>query len=288
MAVSPAVSNERGESHDHGPRRRRSGLTTKITLTILFILGFCVLLIGFLNYFNFDKTFSALIAERYTVVDKELRNSVEYGLRLGLSLAEIKNIQDIIEQTKRHYPSIDEIAVFNTHGKRIFDTRRDLTGKPVPAAWLPPTGQTQDGRVRQGHEGAHYFVSASLFNSFDAPAGSVVVTYGRRVVQRADHAMLLYLGGMGALTLLVIALLVFVAVYLVTRRLKMALGHIEGTLRADTQSRAPPAMMHAPLLQAAFEAFSHKHKRIKELLGLAHSELERVEGHQRRDDAGDV
>lgn len=286
LDTSPSIANVGGELNDSALKRRRWGLSTKITLTIFFILGFCVALVGFLNYFNFDKTFSSLIAERYTVVDKELRNSAEYGLSLGLSLAEIKNIQDLILQTKHHYSSIDEIAVFDTHGKRVFDTHRGLIGKAVPATWLPLANQSHDGSVRQGRDGAHYFVSASLSNSFDAPVGGIVVTYGRRVVQRADHRMLLYLGGMGALTLAIMAVLVFFSVYVVTRRLKMTLGHIEGALGQDGSGPASPST-HAPVLQAAFEAFSHKRKRVDELFDLAHHELKQLEGDRFSDHSSD-
>lgn len=274
-------SNQDAATHEHVSMHRQLGLTAKISLTIFFILSFCVLLIGFLNYFNFDKTLSTLIAQRYSVVDKDLQSSAEYGLSLGLAVSEIKNIQTLIAQTKRHYPSIDEISVFNTRGKRIFDTRPDMTGKPVPKAWLAGAKSRHDKQVHHGHYGAHYFVSASLFNSFDAPAGGVVVTYGRQAVQHADNAMLVYLGGMGALTLLIIATLVFLAVYLVTRRLKKSLGTIEGAL-TQTGSNMVSPRMHDSSLGAAFEEFTQKRKQVDDLFALAHRDLKSAEDEAKR------
>jgi len=64
-------------------------LRIKISIMIVLLLAFALLLNVFLNFFNFEKTYTNMIVSRFLVVAKDLQNTAEYGLSLGLLLPEL-------------------------------------------------------------------------------------------------------------------------------------------------------------------------------------------------------
>jgi hypothetical protein len=69
--------------------------------------------------FKYHKTFSDLVNTRFSVVANDIKWGIERGLKLGINLPDIKNTQQLIDNTKSQDEKIDSITVFALNGSRV-------------------------------------------------------------------------------------------------------------------------------------------------------------------------
>ena len=67
------------------PSGLRMPLWVRIGIPISLIVALAVGLISFLNYYNYEKTYRQLNVSRITVVARDLRQTIEAGLNVGLA-----------------------------------------------------------------------------------------------------------------------------------------------------------------------------------------------------------
>ena len=102
-------------------------VTLAIALIVLVGLG----LTTFLNYFKFERSFSLLIGSRFDAVLRDMKNTIETSLALGLPINALRNTQSLIERETQQDPLILSIEVFEANGNVVFATDRDLIGDQI-------------------------------------------------------------------------------------------------------------------------------------------------------------
>lgn len=152
-------------------------ITFRLTLAIAMVLGLIIGLSGFLNYSKFMKIFSSLFQSRIEYLISDLKHTVEFSLTLGLPLSDLKNIQDLIDQTKKDDDQIRTITVFDAGGKVIFCTNSDLIGSDVAEPWkTAATGKDAFWTILEERE---MVMGTKVLNAIDQVAGFIALGYSR-------------------------------------------------------------------------------------------------------------
>jgi hypothetical protein len=201
-------------------------LRFKISLMIVLIICFSLVLNIFLNFFNFDKSYSTLIRSRFMVSAKEMKNTVEYGLNLGLTLRQLKNLQDIMDNMIKEDPDITGLLIFDDTGKIIFNVQerkeskdRKLStnkiakeiGSMVPPDWLYAIGQGKRTEASFKGRVEHSFI-LPITNNFDIIVGGLVLSYSGVQIDRTILEVLFFLWKifLGALVIFTLVTIFFI------------------------------------------------------------------------------
>lgn len=126
---------------------------------------------------KFDRTLRDLAASRLSVVVDEVRRKVEYGLTLGLDLAELADVQGLAERTAGLDEVLD-VEVVDDAAVVLFAADRSAVGRPSAVAWKPGTAPAiapAPGATRQRVDGDRLILAASIRNSFGQTVGEVVL-----------------------------------------------------------------------------------------------------------------
>ena len=122
---------------------------------------------------KFDRTLRDVAGSRLSVVVDEVRRKVEYGLTLGLDLAELADVQGLVERTA----GLDEVLnveVVDEDAVVLFAAERTAVGRPSVITWTPGTS-VAPGATRQRVDGDRLIVGAAIRNSFGQTVGEVVL-----------------------------------------------------------------------------------------------------------------
>lgn len=163
------------------------------------IMACCLGLISLLNYYNFCEDLEEFINSRFMVVAQDLKNSVEYGLNLGLGLAELKNMQPLLTAAHDHDPDISNLMVVDADNNIIFHSDATRDGQSAP-----PDNQS-NSRI----------LALALVNQFNVRVGTLRLSYPNTLITIPQAAMrrflfrrlLIILAGAALLTLLLVMIL---------------------------------------------------------------------------------
>jgi hypothetical protein len=205
----------------------------KAAAVVTLIVGLALALIGMLNFFRFEQTLRATTEARLGFIAKDLKTNIQTGLDLGLDLASMSNVQDIIEREAATDPRILGIDVFDDHAQVLFSTQESAAEAQIPEAWRAAIGM-EDDAVWQASDREQMVVGSRLTSNFGADVGGVALRYSRASVEEQLQRMLDLLIRLGISTWIITALLSLVVSWLVfgstARRLARVRSAVENAL----------------------------------------------------------
>ncbi|MBZ0093010.1 MAG: hypothetical protein K8F27_12430 [Sulfuricellaceae bacterium] len=163
-------------------------MSWQISSMVIGVVAFSLLLNSVLTYFNFEKSYMALLRSRLDVVGSDINRSIEFGLTLGLHLEEMRQLQSVVDAAQRQRAGIGAVAVLDRDGVSLFDTDKRRIGKADFAAWLAPKAGAKAASGWQAVDGQDYWIAIPVKNSFNARAGTVMIGYSRALVDNKLHA----------------------------------------------------------------------------------------------------
>lgn len=198
------------------PAFRTPGPAPRLVVMTLGVVLFALVLNALLSYFNFEKTYSQLVTARYLVLAKDVRQSIEYGLNLGFSLAEMKNLRALVGEVASQNPAIRSVAVLDSRGEVLFSSQGSQVGPHSSVGGWPAAVEPKAQRIATMEEGANT-VSVPITNPFGATVGRVVLSYYDSAKAEKMNALLVFLLGNVAMVMVLMVLVVSPGVYLMTR-----------------------------------------------------------------------
>lgn len=220
-------------------------MTAAITMIVLIGLG----LTTFLNYFKFERSFSMLINSRFDAVLRDMKNTVETSLALGLPLNALRNTQALIEREARQDPLILSIEVFEADGSVVFATDRDFISDLMANEWIE-AWRTHDktGAWRLREDDA-LVIGVSLVNNLDLEVGGIALRFSRDFYDSSLRAMLLELGVVVLILLAGAIILSLLGAFLLLHTFRNPFTAITGslnTLARDSDLPPPTGGASAP------------------------------------------
>lgn len=161
-------------------------------------------LLTVLMHFKYHVTSSDLVNAKFNVMANDLKWSIERSLRLGISLADLTNTQNLIQQTKKEDPMLDAVSVFaldNEDIKLLFKTEpnetlsKELSDKVRIAL---TSSRREYWTVSDGAD--TQYVGTTFRNPLGISVGGIYIRYSQSVVnknqQREIYRLYIRLGGL--------------------------------------------------------------------------------------------
>jgi len=255
-------------------------LRVKISIMIIVILTFALLLNVFLNFFNFEKNYSNMIYSRFFVIAKDLQNTAEYGLGLGLSLPELKNLQEVINGVVAEHKDIVSIAIFNDEGQTIFHTNPEEVDKEVPAKWVEKLKEMDREAISEFAHNDVFAVVLPLMNTFDIKVGALALSFAKFHIEIPVRRMFLYLFRWFSIFLIIFAAITFLGVSLFSRDIIRDLSRMQSSLKDFFQGRPGDFERSESVadLQGELIAFQEKSAEVLQKIDHVSKELRRIGG----------
>lgn len=243
--------------------KAQNAIWLRISILLILVISAVLLIISFLNYSNYRKNYLEQNLARYLVLAKDLRQSVESGLNIGLSPAANTSLRPILKSLLQQQIGTRFIAVLDESGNILSEGALDTN---TSFAW----------REKLQHHDEYWQASSAqtlelgmpIHNSFNLKVGAVVVGYDKLAIEYALADMQRKLIFDTLLVIALCALLTLVGVWWLTRPLERELKSISGVLNQIGEGE------HAPQLPAKLDAgmqedinlFAHMSHRVLRLL----------------------
>lgn len=196
----------------------RGRLSLKIVLMLQLVFGAALILTALLNYFKFEKAVTNVIASRFVVTVNGLQGDVENAMNLGLSLAELRDLQALIEREERSDDQILAIEIADTSGTILFSTDSTRIETPLPEDWVRTMSRSEGGIWQESYQG-NPVLGASLRNTFGQVAGAVMLRYAKTAVTQRTTAVRPGLAAAAVVAIIACSLLTVAGVWLVFRNI---------------------------------------------------------------------
>ncbi len=197
---------------------------TRLSLYILAILIVSLSITALLNYFNFQSSYFAARKSNFRVIGEDVRGTIEFGLNMGVPLASLKNIQEILKNTRDRVPEIEAIVVSSMKGERLFQSCDNDSVLNKIDDWF-----VKKDTIALIRENALVF---ELHNAFHKTSGYLLMWYrddaNKNPVTEMGVALLIILGSLigGSVVIL------FVGVPIIFSRLSMQIRKLQVSLDA--------------------------------------------------------
>ena len=219
---------------------KKTGLIPKISITIILLLFFLLSLNTFLNFFNFQTTYSELVRSRFDVIAKDLKNTIEYNINLGLSLSEAKNLQDVLHDILKLDKDITFIKIFNAKGNILFDTDSAGVGTQAPEDWVATLNKADpSGLSFSDPSGKNLVIGIPIEDNFNVMAGAFALGYAASVQDEAVSGMLGYLLKFLVAVLACFSILTFFFVHILSKGFTRHLEDITDFLNTLCREEPP-------------------------------------------------
>jgi hypothetical protein len=116
----------------------------------------------------------------------QLGDTVEANVGLGLPLADIRVVQDLIERVKVADAQVLAVEVFSPDGVSLFNTDRGSIGEPIPPVWQNAVRFRVANERWRVEEPGSIVVGQVIRNDFGEPVGYLAVTVSGEA--RGEHA----------------------------------------------------------------------------------------------------
>ncbi|WP_035691641.1 hypothetical protein [Azospirillum halopraeferens] len=140
-------------------------LARRASLVIAATVCLAVVLTLVLAYYKFQRTLIEVATSRLTVVVEEVRRKTEYGLTLGLDLAELEDARALLDRAAATAPEVVGLVIVAEDGSVLFATDDGRSETQAAAGGGPSV--TIDGDSAR--------LSADIRNSFGQVVGAVVL-----------------------------------------------------------------------------------------------------------------
>ena len=146
----------------------------------------------------------------------QLRGSIEANVGLGLPLANIRVVQNLVERAKATDERVLAVEVFSPTGVSLFNTDRGSIGENIPVAWRGAIRNRVVGDRWRVEELGDIVVGEVMRNDFGEPVGYLAVTLSGEARNRHAEGLLVALSARLAIVspfILIAALLVAVFMF---------------------------------------------------------------------------
>jgi len=214
-------------------------IRVRFIIVALVVSFFAVGMAAFLNYFKYKSTISQIVRSRVLVIGRNIENSVQASLSVGMQFMEIGTMNALLERERAADRLIQGIDVFDHTGQVIYSTERARVGEKVPNAWTDAAARSKT--TEWGTEGADEYVAGiSLKNNFDLTVGYLALRYSSEEVERAAKAAGRDILLASIFSFLGIALVAPLALIVVIRRFERDLRALEAAAsRLEDRGEAP-------------------------------------------------
>jgi hypothetical protein len=248
-----------------------SNRSRMIQIAVL-VTGFAVGMAGLLNYFKYKAVADRIVTERLTFTGKQIENSIQSSLALGLQFSELGTLPSTLQRLRATDDLILGIKIFDAEGQPLYSTDQLRARQRVPDAWLERSQRagTEVWVVRDERDAA---VGMAVQNQFGLTLGHVAMRYSQAQVEEAalqvgKQLALLTLG-----VFVVAAALASFLMMVVMNRLARDAKLLEHALRSGDPTRAAAAGRGGPFAQALrrfVETVRSAESQIIELRGQLH------------------
>lgn len=231
-----AVDNN--SEHRNGIARRPSGvLWLRIGGLLVSVIAAVLVLISFLNYSNYRKTYIESNLTRYLVLAKDVRQGIVSDLNIGLHPSEDLYLMPALTEMARRYDGIRYIGVVDESGRPI--SQGEFPALPAQA-WKDKIAATATDTYWQSSDAQAYQIGLTFTNNFNLKAGAVVIGYDRKRIERAVADMMRKMCVDAVKVLVLLTALALAGVYFLTRRFSAELAQVGATLDAMFDAAEPP------------------------------------------------
>ena len=245
MVTLAVQEMQEGAPHADGKERARPhALWPRIGGLLVLVTAAVLVLVSFLNYSNYRKTYLDLNHTRYLALAKDVRQTIVAALNIGLRPSEDGHLQPALAEMARRYPGIRYIGVIDEAGRLLGHgpLPRQLDGR-----WKDRIAATDAGSYWQARSADTFLVGLPFVNNFGMKVGAVIIGYDRKPIEASIGDMRRRIAFDVARVLLLAALLTMAGVYLLTRRLANDLSQVGATIE-DTLGAAAPPLIDGHLL----------------------------------------
>lgn len=162
-------------------------IRVRFILVALAVSFFAVGMAAFLNYFKYKSTISNIVKSRVLVVGRNIENSVQASLAIGMQFTELQQLTQLMQREKSSDRLVRGIDVFDTSGQVIYSTDRARMGQKVPTPWVLSAERSKSTEW-SSDESEEYVAGISLKNAFDLTVGYLALRYSREEVERASSS----------------------------------------------------------------------------------------------------
>lgn len=194
---------------------RGGALALRAGIVIAATVGVAVAMTVALAYLKFERKLIDVTISRLSVVAEEVRRKSEYGLTLGLDLAEMADLQGVVERAADGNAEIESVAVVSDRGTVVFSSDRGEIGATAALPWGLPGAGT--GAMQHAVSGARVSVGAVVRNSFGQTVGQVVLRSSLAALRTEMGAVRTELTGTIGRVVVAAGLLAILAVFVTIR-----------------------------------------------------------------------
>lgn len=250
-------------------------LSGRVVATTAAICLFAVALTAGLNFYKFQSTLEELLRSRFAFLLRDMRNTLETGIDLGLPLRGLDNAQELIRDQAARDPDILSIEIFDAQGTVLYSTDTSFVGDLVASSWLDHWRRaTQD--IWGLREPDANTLAITLEDNLGQVAGAIALRSSRRLENEILYGMALRLATIsGAIVLLATAtgaLFGFVILGPTRRRLLAMEAGTRGLL-----SEAPAAAWPGPVPDTSFAAFAATTRDAQAAMDEVAAEIQRLD-----------
>jgi len=217
-------------------------IRVRFIIVALVVSFFAVGMAAFLNYFKYKSTISSIVKSRVLVIGRNIENSVQASLQVGLQFMELGTMNQLLAREKASDRLIRGIDVFDHTGQIIYSTDRSRVGERVPNAWTDAAARAKSTEWST-ETGEEHIAGISLKNNFDLTVGYLAMRYSADEVERAAKVAGREILLTSIMSFVAIALVAPLALILVIRRFERDLRALEAAAShlEDRGGDAPPA-----------------------------------------------
>src|SRR5436190_14579244 len=110
-------------------------IRVRFIIVALVVSFFAVGMAAFLNYFKYKSTISNIVKSRVLVIGRNIENSVQASLQVGMQFMELGTMNALLTREKSSDRLVRGIDVFDSFGQIIYSTDRLRVGEKVPKEW---------------------------------------------------------------------------------------------------------------------------------------------------------
>ncbi|PWC52493.1 hypothetical protein [Azospirillum sp. TSO22-1] len=212
----------------------------------------------------------AAVASHAGFVLGEIKTALETRLNLGLALAELPQVQPLLDGARGAMPAVLSVAVLDEEGAVVFSSSPVEVGERL--AGLPAA---EPGAVWAAERGGEWLYGIGLTTSFDTTAGQIVLRVPGDVAAEPTRTFALKLGIGGLLLAVPVILLAGIAGLGLLRGPRRSVEAVAGILETLTRDADPYASGDVP--DAPLPAFAGAVRARLTLLAEAERDVSRLD-----------
>ncbi|MDK2124326.1 hypothetical protein [Parachitinimonas caeni] len=233
-------------------KRRPAALWLLVGGLLAMVIAFVLSVVVLLNYANFRKSLQEQYLTRHLVLAKDLRQTIEAGMNIGLTTAENTRLPRILNALRSQHAALHFVGICDANGR--WQLSQGEPPEQGPDYWRERLNAIAPESSWLTSSGRNYLVGLSFVNNFAVKEGAIVIGYDREEIDRATHHMLIVLAQQALLTQALFTVLSLAGAWLLTRRytasVVTAASHLESLDLASDQPLQKPGDMDDSLHQS--------------------------------------